>query len=164
MNYCEENTETCKFIELNGCKLCCFTNGHIYRVMPNGDMRYYKGSLMTNGYVKVEVIYKPYLQHRIIGYAFLGLDIENKLLEIDHINNIRNDNRVDNLRIVTHQQNQFNFKNTKGYTWDKQTNKWRSKICINGKNKCLGRFDTEEEARNAYLSGKAQYHIIPNNN
>ena len=164
MNYCEENTETCKFIQLNGCKLCCFENGHIYRVLQKGGMEYCNSTQDKDGYLRLSCKYKKYLHHRIIGYAFLGLDIENTSIQIDHVNHIRNDNRVNNLRIVSHQQNTFNYKNTKGYSWDKQTNKWRSKICINGKNIHLGYFKTEEEARNAYLEGKAKYHTIPNNN
>jgi hypothetical protein len=160
MNYCEENTETCKFIELNGCKLCCFTNGHIYRVMANGNMEYCNNT-NKNEYMRLSCKYKKYLHHRIIGYAFLGLDIENTLLEIDHINHIRYDNRVDNLRIVTPQENKFN-NSGKGYRV--RGNKWQARIRFNCKDIHLGYFKTEEEARNAYLEGKAKYHIIPNNN
>ena len=160
MNYCDENTETCKFIELNGCKLCCFTNGHIYRVMANGSMTFCKGS-NNNGYLKTGLHYKNYLHHRIIGYAFKGLNIENTTLQIDHINHIRNDNRVNNLRIVTNQENQFNHSG-KGYRL--RGNKWEARLRFNGKDINLGYFETEEEARNAYLEGKTKYHIIPNNN
>jgi hypothetical protein len=161
MNYCEENTETCKFVELNGCKLCCFENGHIYRVMPNGDMRYCKGSLLNNGYLSLMCKYKRFLHHRIIGYAFLGLDIQNTSLQIDHINHIQNDNRVNNLRIVTPQENKFNNFG-KGYRL--VGNKWQARLRFNCKDIHLGYFKTEEEARNAYLEGKSTYHIIPNNN
>jgi len=78
---------------------------------------------------------------------------------IDHINNNSIDNRIENLRILTHQQNQFNT-NAKGYTWDKQTNKWRAGITLNGKQINLGRFKEESDARNAYLEAKEKYHII----
>ena len=162
MNYCEENTETCKFIELNGCKLCCFTNGHIYRVMANGNMEYCNSTKVENGYLKLSCKYKKYLHHRIIGYAFLGLDIENTTSQIDHINHIRYDNRVENLRIVTNQQNQFNNIG-KGYKWHKKANKWQARIRVNNKDIHLGMYDNEIDARNAYLEGKTKYHIIPNN-
>ena len=109
MNYCEENTETCKFIQLNGVKLCCFENGHIYRVLENGGMTHYNNT-NKNGYMRLSLNYKKYLHHRIIGYAFLGLDIEDTTSQIDHLNHIRYDNRVENLRIVTNEQNHFNLK------------------------------------------------------
>ena len=79
---------------------------------------------------------------------------------IDHENHTRDDNSNDNLRVVTHQQNSFNRSNVKGYTWDKINKKWIAKIMLDGKNKTIGRFKTEEEARNAYLKEKAKLHII----
>ena len=78
---------------------------------------------------------------------------------IDHINNNSLDNRIENLRIVTHQQNNWN-RNSKGYTWDKKYNKWHAQIMINRKNKNLGCFENEEDARNAYLEAKSLYHYI----
>jgi len=77
--------------------------------------------------------------------------------ELDHINRIKNDNRIFNLRIVTTQQNQFN-KDSKGYYWDKTNNKWLSQIGIDGKVIHLGRFTTEQEARESYLNAKKKYH------
>jgi hypothetical protein len=80
--------------------------------------------------------------------------------EIDHINGIRDDNRIINLRSVTRQQNQWNRKTAKGYYLDKKTNKFNSQIYLNRKRIRLGYFDTEEEARNAYVNAKEKYHII----
>ena len=57
---------------------------------------------------------KTYLHHRIIGYAFLGLDIDNVFTCIDHIDRNRINNNWLNLRLVTKQQNAFN-RNAKGY-------------------------------------------------
>jgi hypothetical protein len=98
--------------------------------------------------------------HRIIAYCFLGLDIDNSKLYIDHINHITNDNRIENLRIVTHQQNQFNRSNVKGYYWNKISRNWSSYIYLNKKLIYLGSFNTEEEAHQAYLQAKEKYHYI----
>jgi hypothetical protein len=87
-------------------------------------------------------------------YGIVPLD------QIDHINGVRDDNRIDNLREVNNQQNHFNETNAKGYHWDSARNKFKSEITLNGKNKYLGRFKTELEARNAYLEAKLKYHII----
>ena len=78
---------------------------------------------------------------------------------IDHININSIDNRIENLRILTHQQNSFNT-NAKGYTWDKRVKKWKAQISINGKIKYLGYFKKEEDARQSYLKAKEVYHKI----
>jgi len=79
---------------------------------------------------------------------------------IDHININSLDNRIENLRILTNHQNQWNT-NAKGYTWSKRKNKWHAQIQINYKNKFLGLFDNEEDARQAYLNAKEVYHKLP---
>lgn len=78
--------------------------------------------------------------------------------QIDHINQIRDDNRILNLRDITHQKNNFNKKEYKGYY--KRSNKYVAIIMLNKKQIYLGTFDTEEEAHNAYLEAKKIYHII----
>jgi hypothetical protein len=80
-------------------------------------------------------------------------------IELDHINTNPSDNRICNLRISNRNQQTQN-RNSKGYYWDKNKNKWRSEIVYYGKRNKLGYFNTEEEARNAYLQAKEKYHII----
>lgn len=92
--------------------------------------------------------------HRLGFYLHYGIIPD----MIDHINGIRNDNSITNLRSVTNQENQFNTK-SKGYYWCKENKKYRAKIKFN-KQIHLGYFDTEEEARQAYLDAKLIYHII----
>lgn len=69
---------------------------------------------------------------------------------IDHINRQRNDNRKENLRICTQLENCRNVskrKDTKGYLGvNKDGNKWRVRITVNGKRLRLGTYDTYEEA------------------
>lgn len=153
------NIETCKYIELNGIQLCCFTNGNIYRVFKNGDMKHYKGSKRKDNYIQVSINQKFYLSHRIIGYAFLDLDITNIKTEIDHINRIKYDNRLDNLRVVTHQHNNWN-KGIKGWTLLKN-GKYLVRIqTLERKQKYIGYFDNDLDAHNAYLKAKEDYHIF----
>jgi hypothetical protein len=80
--------------------------------------------------------------------------------QVDHINVNSLDNRIENLRILTQQQNLFNTK-AKGYTWSNLHNKWQSQIMINNKQKSLGRFENEEDAHQAYLNAKELYHKLP---
>lgn len=88
--------------------------------------------------------------HRLI----LELPLKNKA-KVDHINHNGLDNRKENLRICSHQQNSFNmdrqkrrFSKYKGVT--KVRKKYRAQIMLNGKGIHIGMFDTEEAAAKAY--------------
>ncbi len=78
---------------------------------------------------------------------------------IDHIDGNRSNNKIDNLREVTNQQNQFNRRG-KGYYFNKDKNKYISYITIDKKKIHLGLYETEQEARQVYLDAKQKYHII----
>jgi hypothetical protein len=96
--------------------------------------------------------------HRFIYYFMTGEIPE----QVDHINRVKHDNRLQNLRSVTNQQNQFNT-NSKGYSLHK-CGKQAAHIKVNGVKIHLGLYDTEEEARSAHLAAKAKYHKIPDPN
>ena len=81
---------------------------------------------------------------------------------IDHINHSKTDNNEANLRVVTQQQNNFNRSGVKGYSWDKSKKKWKAQIKATGKQKYLGLFKKEEDARAAYLAAKEIYHRFDN--
>ncbi|MFA5377659.1 MAG: HNH endonuclease [Dehalococcoidia bacterium] len=89
----------------------------------------------------------------------LGLERGDKR-QGDHKNHDTLDNRRENIRIVTDQQNRFNRRGTKGYSWDVSHNQYYAQIKVGGIKICLGRFDDPHEARTAYLSAKAKYHNI----
>ncbi len=81
---------------------------------------------------------------------------------LDHINRVKTDNRISNLRSVTKSQNAMNMSNTKGYTYCSRTKKYIAIIMTNYKKKHLGVFETPQEARNCYLENKNIYHNINN--
>jgi hypothetical protein len=104
------------------------------------------------GYITIGFNGKRYLAHRLAWYFTYG----ELPKEIDHINGIRNDNRICNLRSVTRRQNsQNNIKHRNGKLvgthFDTDVKKWRSTIKINGKNKYLGWFNTELGAHKRYI-------------
>jgi hypothetical protein len=101
---------------------------------------------------------KAHKVHRLVAKTFL--DDYSEDLQVDHIDNDRLNNKLENLRMVTHQQNQFNRPKAKGYYWHKHSKKWMAYINVNGKKKHLGYFDTEAEARDSYLAAKKILHII----
>ena len=68
-------------------------------------------------------------------------------------------NNIDNLRIATKQENNWNT-DAKGCYYDKKSGKWKACIGINRKRIHLGYYNTEEEAHEAYLEAKKKYHKI----
>ena len=106
----------------------------------------YPWRLCKNGYIvgKIENNKDVYLSRYVTDYS--GKDI------VDHINNNKLDNRKENLRIVTIQENSFNKLSQKnstskyiGVSWNKGMKKWCSAIFYKEKI-TLGYFDNEEEA------------------
>ena len=95
--------------------------------------------------------------HRLAWYLYYGKMPKNT---IDHIDGDKINNKIENLRDVTIQENSFNHTRAKGYSWDKVNKKYAAQIKFNYKIIHLGRFATEEEARNAYLEAKKKYHKI----
>ena len=81
------------------------------------------------GYLVITFEFQRYMAH-ILAWAFIHGEFPDK--EMDHINRDPTDNRIENLRLVTHGQNLANSKtrtdNTsgeRGVCWDKQKNKWK---------------------------------------
>ena len=112
----------------------------------------------------LRVLGKKELEHRIIWlYTFGYLPIG----EIDHINHDRTDNRLCNLREVTHHSNMknkpkytSNSTGTTGVSIDKRCGKYRAYLSVDGKPKGLGYFDSYDAAvlaRTTALQG-AGYH------
>ena len=66
------------------------------------------GGLTNSGYLRIVVsdqgIIKNYLKHRFIFECFYG-KINDVKLVVDHINNIKIDNRLENLQLITQSQN-----------------------------------------------------------
>lgn len=103
-------------------------------------------------YLTVRVDNRLWLVHRVIWVMFHG-DIPEGY-EIDHINLIGSDNRLENLRLVTGSENiraqtvrrrKDNTSSIVGVSFDTQRNKWRAYINIDGK-QIMRRFSTLEEA------------------
>lgn len=118
------------------------------------------GCMHKSGYRQIKFGQVMYPAHRIMWIYHNGSIDEN--MQIDHINGIKTDNRIENLRLVTAQQNCFNRSKftAKGYCWSKAAQKWQANITVNGKNKYLGQFTSEIDARNAYLKQAKQLHLM----
>jgi len=111
------------------------------------------GCINDQGYVVIRFDGVRYPAHWLAWDICVG--IRNKI-EIDHINGIRSDNRIENLRIVNHRANMINQKchrNGKlpGAFYVERKNKWRVRIRINGVATSLGYFYSESDAHEAYM-------------
>ena len=155
--------------ELHGTKFN-YEYGNIYRLWnyKKGDeWREIKIFTSTNGYKRFDfwVNKKRYTfkLHRLVYWLHnREWDIldSNQDNSIDHIDGDKLNNNIENLRVVTCQENNWNRTRAKGYSWNKTGNKWLSQIRLNGKLKHLGYFDNEIDAHNCYLEAKKKYHII----
>lgn len=120
------------------------------------------GNKNHDGYMRIRINYKHYASHRLIWLYVYGEFPKN---EIDHINGIKHDNRLCNLREATRSQNSLNRaitkRNTskfKGVTFNKKTNKWQSQASFNNKYYYLGSFEKKEDAYNKYCEFSKKHH------
>jgi HNH endonuclease len=116
------------------------------------------GTVISTGYIGVLVNGKRYLAHRIAWFLHFG---EWPIDQINHINGIRTDNSILNLRLATNAQNGKNYGNNKsnksgfkGVSWCKYTGKWRSTIKVDGKTLDKGRYSDINDA--IFARGKAE--------
>ncbi|MCK5236074.1 MAG: HNH endonuclease [Deltaproteobacteria bacterium] len=119
------------------------------------------GTLGSRGYVRIMIEGKNYQSHRLAWFYVYGVW---PLNHIDHINHIKDDNRIVNLREATGQENQRNASLRKsntsgvcGVSLHKTSNKWQATIGANDKNIHLGLFSDKFEAICARKSADNKY-------
>lgn len=107
------------------------------------------GALLNPGYLYVNLKKSVMLVHRIIWVIVYGYWPE----QVDHINHVRTDNRLSNLREVNASGNAQNTSlpadNTSGRIgvyWFKQRNTWYARIKVGPKNHHLGYFKEKNDA------------------
>lgn len=120
------------------------------------------GYINNLGYVQIGIDCGHYSAHRL---AWMYMHGELPELVIDHINGNPSDNRIKNLRVVTHQQNMWNrmvqSNNKSGYPgvyFNKSANKWHASIRVKGKRIHLGYFTSAKEAHDKYAQASKEYH------
>lgn len=99
---------------------------------------------------------KAFRIHQLVVMAFLNHIPNGKMdLVVDHINDVKTDNRLENLQVVSQRENckktQGNYSSKyKGVSWHNTRKKWRVGITSNGKQKHLGYFTNEYDAHLKY--------------
>ena len=116
------------------------------------------GAMHRNGYKVISYKGKQYPAHRLIWLYHQGF-LPEKGLFIDHINRHRDDNRIENLRMVSNQCNQRNTGNwnrgsnqVKGVYWLEVDKVWRANIVVMNKLYNLGNYQDYDEAILARLA------------
>ena len=121
------------------------------------------GWLGSSGRMHVRVHGRTWLQHRLIWYIVHG-ELPS---EIDHVDGNGANNRLNNLRAVSHAENMHNMRrpqrnNTSGFLGVSHVGNlktpWKATIQKNRKKVHLGFFDTPVAAHAAYLEAKRNLH------
>jgi len=119
------------------------------------------GCIKKDAYRCIRIGGRDFLEHRLV---WLHVNGEMPNDQIDHVNHIRDDNRIENLRAVSNQENGRNRSKSKnntsgvtGVSWHKGVNKWQAQINVGGKHKHLEYFEHYFEAICARKSAELHY-------
>ena len=117
------------------------------------------GTLLDSGYINIQIDKKLYRAHRLAWLYVYGVWPIN---DIDHINHVRSDNRIENLRDVTRSENLRNCSQSRGVgvlgvNWYKPYGMYRARIRSNNKEVNLGYFNDKFEAICARKSAQNKY-------
>lgn len=131
-----------------------------FRWLAPGNRRIIVGSLAgvrSHGYVRIKIDGRGYMAHRLAWLYMTGSWPE---ADVDHIDLERSNNAWANLRGATRRQNLANTKprrcGLKGASFDRERGKYVSHIRVAGKQRFLGRFDSEADAHAAYMAAANQ--------
>lgn len=120
-------------------------------------------AILQNGYLAGQVLQRKMLAHRVAWAIHYGVWPDG---QIDHINRVKSDNRIANLRAVSASVNAANRSSATGKPEEEigvfpaRKGKFKAAISAGGKSRYLGTFLTKEDARKAYLAAKSQYSAI----
>lgn len=124
------------------------------------------GTPTPMGYIAIGVDGKRYMAHRL-AWLYMEGYIPDSSVGLDHIDRVKNNNKFNNLRMVSQSCNLKNAslssKNTsgiKGVSWSKSKGKWESYIKVNYKRKYLGRYDELIDAAKARWEAEKKYNFI----
>ncbi|MBS6035843.1 MULTISPECIES: HNH endonuclease signature motif containing protein [Pantoea] len=148
--------------EIGALFIYCPDSGSLFWRKPiaNGAQPMLAGYVKKDGYRYISIRNKKYLAHRLIWILFNGANPDEC---IDHKNRDKADNRIENLRLATREQNASNSKtyktNTtglKGVSFCKRDKRFIAYITKGGKAKRIGGFSTAQEASDAYKKASLQ--------
>ena len=119
------------------------------------------GWVNDSGYLITTVRGKKYRVHHIVWILHFGLIPDG--YEIDHINRIRGDNRIENLRLATRHEQNLNLSRraskseTTGVVFNEKDARWQAQIGFKGKHIYLGQFKEKGAAVAARKAAEVQF-------
>lgn len=120
------------------------------------------GYAKGDGYIQICILSRIYRAHRVAFAIYHGRWPD---AEVDHINLVRDDNRIHNLREASRSSNICNspiYKNNtsgvKGVCWEKRRNKWCASIWLNRRKIHVGYFDFLDDAAKAIREARDKMH------
>lgn len=118
------------------------------------------------GYLTGQIFRTSYRAHRVIWAMMTGSWPPD---QIDHINGVRSDNRLANLRAVSGQENMRNQRmpvnNTSGavgVTWDKRRRRWLANLVVSGRCIYIGSYALKDDAIAARRAAQDRHGYHPN--
>lgn len=119
-----------------------------------------------HGYLCTSIFGSKYLLHRLVW----KLVFNEEPSDLDHVNGVRDDNRLQNLRVVNHQENMRNMRkvaaNSSGHAGvykHTQNGRWVAQISVDNKTRYLGIFDSIEDAITCRRKAELMYNFHDNN-
>ena len=142
-------------------KLFTYRDGGLYyRATRGGNVAGSRaGTLQRVGYRQVMIAKKKHYEHRIIYLMHHGVFPA----EIDHINNVKDDNRVENLRACVSSENKYNLHGrsatgVKGVYFDKRRARYCAELVAGGRKVRAGSFSSLESAAAAIKALRVAHH------
>jgi len=120
------------------------------------------GNIHHTGYHNIRIKRITYQAHRLAWLHYYGKEPKKYL---DHVNGVKNDNSIKNLREASQQENMCNQGRPitnktgfKGVSWVERIKKYHAQCQVAGKKYRLGYYLTPEEAYQAYVAFVTEHH------
>lgn len=139
------------------------TGTFVWKKHPTGRAKLgSEAGRIVRGYRRIGVLGKE-MQAHVLAWIIVNATYPDG--QIDHIDGDKTNNSINNLRLVTHQENQHNQRkahkrSSSGYLGAHKDSRggFSAKITVNNKTIFLGRFSTAIEAHKTYILAKQKYH------